>query len=208
MKIKSYEEMNSLEIDALREVGSIGTGNAATALSGLLGKEVRITLPRVQIQGFNEAVEVLGGFEQITAGVLARLTGDVGGVMLAVESMEFVNLLLSTLMGRTIEDYSELNEIEVSMLTEVGNILISSFINAIAGLVDMEIELSVPSMAVDMQGAILSVPMAEMGNQSDYLMTIGGNLVCDGRQTPCHLLLSPDIRSLNFLLWKLGVSHD
>ena len=56
-----------------------------------------------------------------------------------------------------------------------------------------------------MQGAILAVPMAEIGNMSDYLMTIGGNFLCDNKQVPCHLLLSPDIRSLNFLLKKLGV---
>ncbi len=57
----------------------------------------------------------------------------------------------------------------------------------------------------DMQGAILTVPMAEYGGQTDYLMTIGGNFSCDGNELPCRLLLSPDIRSLNFLLRKLGV---
>ena len=60
MELKKYEEMNSLQIDALREIGSIGTGNAATALSALLGVEVRIPLPKVQILEFNEAVEQLG----------------------------------------------------------------------------------------------------------------------------------------------------
>jgi len=60
---------------------------------------------------------------------------------------------------------------------------------------------------VDMQGAILAVPMAMYGGTSDYLMTIGGNFVCGGKQVPCHLLLSPDVRSLNFLLAKLGVAE-
>ena len=64
-----------------------------------------------------------------------------------------------------------------------------------------------PAFAVDMQGAILAVPMAEYGGTSDYLMTIGGNFVCDNKQVPCRLLLSPDIRSLNFLLKKLGVAE-
>ena len=68
--------------------------------------------------------------------------------------------------------------------------------------------LTVPAFAVDMQGAILSVPMAAFGGQSDYIMTIGGNFVCDGKQVPCRLLLSPDIRSLNFLLRKLGVMDE
>ena len=72
----------------------------------------------------------------------------------------------------------------------------------------IQVELTVPAFAVDMQGAILAVPMAEYGGMSDYLMTIGGNFVCDDKQVPCRLLLSPDLRSLNFLLRKLGVSDE
>ena len=86
--------------------------------------------------------------------------------------------------------------------------MISTFINALSGLAEIGITLTVPAFAVDMQGAILSVPMAAFGGQSDYIMTIGGNFVCDGKQVPCRLLLSPDIRSLNFLLRKLGVMDE
>ena len=68
--------------------------------------------------------------------------------------------------------------------------------------------LPVPAFAVDMQGAILTVPMAEFGGQSDYIMTIGANFICNRRIVPCRLLLSPDIRSLNFLLKKLGVLDE
>jgi len=111
-------------------------------------------------------------------------------------------------MNRTVEDYMGLHEMECSALIEVGNIMISTFINALSGLAGIDIELTVPAFTVDMQGAIMAVPMAEYGGQSDYIMTIGGNFVCDNKQVPCRLLLSPDIRSLNFLLRKLGVSDD
>ena len=83
--------------------------------------------------------------------------------------------------------------------------MISTFINALSGLADLTITLTVPAFAVDMQGAILAVPMAEYGGQSDYIMTIGADFICNQRAVPCHLLLSPDIGSLNFLLKKLGV---
>ena len=75
-------------------------------------------------------------------------------------------------------------------------------------MADLKIELTVPGLSVDMQGAILTVPMAAYGGQTDYLMTIGGNFIADGKEVPCHLLLSPDIRSLNFLLRKLGVMDE
>ena len=205
VEIKNYDELTTLEIDTLREIGSIGTGNAASALSTMLDREIRITLPEVRIMGYNEAIEWIGGPETITAGVLVHISGQMSGVMLATQSLEFINLVLESMLSEQIDDYSQLGEIELSALVEIGNIMISTFINALAGLADIKLELTVPSITVDMQGAILAVPMVAYGGQSDYLMTIGGNFVCDGKEVPCRLLLSPDIRSLNFLLRKLGV---
>jgi chemotaxis protein CheC len=162
-------------------------------------------MPEVRIMGYNEAIEWIGGPEEITAGVLVGMSGQISGIMLSVQQLEFVNLVLDSMLGQSVGDYMELQELEHSALTEVGNIMISTFINALSGLAGIDIELTVPAFTVDMQGAIMAVPMAEYGGQSDYIMTIGGDFVCNGKEIPCRLLLSPDIRSLNFLLRKLGV---
>ena len=206
--IKNYDQLSSLEIDTLREIGSIGTGNAATALSQMMNRPVRITLPEVRIMEYNEAIEWIGGPEEVTAGILVKMSGDVGGIMLSVQKLDLVNVVLSTMLGESIDSYENLTELERSAMIEIGNIMISTFINAMSGLADLNIKLTVPAFAVDMQGAILTVPMAEYGGMSNYLMAIGGNFVCDGKEVPCHLLLSPDLRSLDFLLRKLGVSDE
>ena len=207
MELKSFDQLSSMELDTLREIGSIGTGNAATALSQMIGKEVRITLPEVRIMGYNEAIEWIGGPEQVTAGVLVGMSGQMSGLMLSVQKLGFINLVLEQMLGNPIEDYHQLDELGKSTLVEVGNIMISTFINALSGLSNISVNLTVPAFAVDMQGAILSVPMAAYGGMSDYLMTIGGNFVCEEEQVPCRLLLSPDLGSLNFLLKKLGVAE-
>lgn len=206
--MKNYEDLNGLELDTIREVGSIGTGNAATALSSMLGCEVRIDMPEVRIMGYNEAIDWIGGPEVITAGVLVHMSGELNGIMLSVQQIEFVNLVLERMIGETVTDYEQLSDMDCSALIEVGNIMISTFINALSSLAEITTRLTVPSFAVDMQGAILTVPMAEFGGQSDYIMTIGANFICDGKAVPCRLLLSPDIRSLNFLLKKLGVLDE
>ena len=205
MNLNSYDQLNSLEIDTLKEICSIGTGNAATSLSQILGKAVRITLPEVRIMEYNEAIEWIGGPETVTAGVLVKMGGQLNGIMLSVQQLDFVNMVLDSMLGTHIEDYSQLDEMGRSALIEIGNIMISTFINALSSLANISVDLTVPAFALDMQGAILAVPMAEYGGASDYIMTIGGNLSCEGREMPCRLLLSPDIRSLNFLLRKLGV---
>lgn len=205
MNLRKYEEMNSQQIDALREVGSIGTGNAATALSALLGCEVRIPLPEVQVLEFNDAVEKLGGFETVSAGIISSLSGEINGLMLARVQLDAINLILKHIMGKQIVSYDDLTELEDSAVIEVGNILISSFVNALSGLSGVKIVPSVPQLTIDMQGAIITVPMAAYGNQSDYIMLIGGSFLVEGKELPCRLLLAPDVRSLNYLLHRLGI---
>lgn len=92
--MKNFNELNLLELDTIREIGSIGTGNAATALSSILNHEVQITLPDVQIMDYNQAIDWIGGPETITAGVLVRLGGEINGIMLSVQQLSFLNLIL------------------------------------------------------------------------------------------------------------------
>ena len=187
--MKNFNELSGLELDTLREIGSIGTGNAATALSSLLQCEVRIEMPEVRILGYNEAIDWIGGPEVITAGVLVRLGGEINGIMLSVQQMDFINQVLGRMMNRTVCEYGQLSELDRSALVEVGNIMISTFVNALSGLAGVTIQPSVPGFAVDMQGAIITVPMAEFGGQSDYIMTIGTNFICEKHSVPCRLLL-------------------
>ena len=203
--MKNFDELNVLELDTIREIGSIGTGNAATALSSMLGCEVRIDVPEVRIMGYNEAIDWIGGPEVITAGVVVRMGGEVNGIMLSVQQIEFVNLVLGHMVGREIEDYSQLTELDRSALVEVGNIMISTFINALSGLADLTIQVTVPAFAVDMQGAILTVPMAEFGGQSDYIMSDRRKfyLQSQDRTLPPAALTGYPLSK--FLLKKLGV---
>ncbi len=206
--MKSFDQLSGMELDTLQEIGSIGSGNAATALSSMLGCEVRIDMPEVRIMEYNEAIEWLGGPELITAGVLVRLEGEVNGTVMSVQREEFTSLVLEKIMGRTITNYDELTELDSSALIEVGNIMISAFINAISGMTGVAMRLTVPAFAVEMQGAILTIPMAEYAGQSNHIMTIGTNFICNQTAMVCRILLSPDVRSLNLLLSKLGVLDE
>ncbi|MDW2798125.1 chemotaxis protein CheC [Clostridium boliviensis] len=205
MKITRYDEMNGLGLDLIKEIGSIGTGNAATALSSMLNKTVRMTLPDVQILGYNEAIKFLGDPEEIVAAVLVKMTGEINGLMLFILKMDFINEVLSSVMQQEIEDYYQLNVLETSALEEIGNIIISSYVNAMSTLSEVTINLSVPDIAVNMLGGILSVPMVEFGYQTDKMMMISGQFVIGGKVLHSDLLMMPDIMSLNFLMEKLGI---
>lgn len=205
--IKKYEEMNNLEIDVLREIGSIGTGNAATALSEVLSQKIKMSIPEVRIMGYNEAIRELGGAETIVAGVLVKMSGEIEGIMLYIQRIDFINLVLEKLLSQKINDYTQLESLETSALVEIGNIIISSYVSAISKLTGITINLSVPSIAINMLGAILSVPMIEFGHMTDKIMTIDGKFVVDGKEMYSSMLLLPDIDSLNYLMKKLGVEN-
>lgn len=205
MAISRYEEMNDMKLDIFKEMGSIGGGNAATALSSMLNARVSMTLPRAEILEFNDALARLGDPEIVIAGVLVELTGEIQGIMLFIIPEEFSDEVLFRMLGKTRTALLELDEIESSVLTEIGNIVISSYVTALSSLAGVEVELSVPQLAVNMLGGIMSLPMAMMGQQSDRIMMVTGEFNIDDKALNSGMLLLPNVESLNILMKKLGV---
>ncbi len=205
MRIKSYEDMNLQELDVMKEISSIGTSHAATSLSKLLQKEIRISIPEVSILGYEETVERMGQIEELVAATLVQMSNEVNGLMLFVFKLDMMKAVLEKLIGQRYESFEEIDELAYSALEEVGNIIICSYVNAFTQLVGVEIDLSVPSSTVNMLGGILTVPIAEYGYETDKLMYINAEFIMDGVRLSDGLLMLPDIQSLNSILEKLGV---
>ncbi|MEG0092020.1 MAG: chemotaxis protein CheC, partial [Oscillospiraceae bacterium] len=203
-----YDELSSMELDMLREIGSIGAGNAATALSNTITKKITISVPEVKILDYNEAIAYIGSPELTVMGELVKLSGEIDATMLYLQKIEFVNLILQSLLSKTIESFDELDEMDISALTEIGNIIISSYVNAISTLTGIEIDLSVPATAVDMLASMATIPMIEYGYQNNTIMIIDVDFKCDGISMPSNLILVPDVQSLNFLMKKLGIDCE
>ncbi len=206
MRLKSYEDMNLQELDVMKEISSIGTSHAATALSKLLQKEVRITIPEISILSYEETVDRIGHMEELAAATLVQMKNEVEGLMLFIFKMDLANAVLGKLLERHYQSFEELDEMDFSALEEIGNIIICSYVNAFTQLVGVEIDLSVPSSTINMLGGILTVPIAEYGYETDKLMYINAEFIMDGEKLSDGLLMLPDIKSLNSILEKLGIS--
>ncbi len=206
MRLKSYEDMNLQELDVMKEISSIGTSHAATALSKLLQKEVRITIPEISILSYEETVDRIGHMEELVAATLVQMKNEVEGLMLFLFKMDLANAVLGKLLERHYQSFEELDEMDFSALEEIGNIIICSYVNAFTQLVGVEIDLSVPSSTINMLGGILTVPIAEYGYETDKLMYINAEFIMDGEKLSDGLLMLPDIKSLNSILEKLGIS--
>lgn len=208
MAIVNYDDMDSFYLDVFKELGSIGSGNSATALSSLLDQKVAMTVPQVSILENNAAVARLGGPEKIVAAVLVTFTSGIRGLILSLQSLDYINIILECVRDKTVHDFSQLDEIDISALSEIGNILIASYVSAISGLTGMKLDLSPPAISVNMLGAIMSVPMTEFGYEADQLMLIDGSMIFAGRHVESNLIMMPDIASLNTILKMLGVTSE
>ncbi len=205
MSIKNYDELNPMHIDVLKELGNIGSGNAATAISAMLGKEVEMTVPAVSVLDYTKAIDFLGGPENIVVGMLVRITGDIEGMIMFILQKPFANAVLKTFFGQEDIDMMALGENEASAIREIGNIMAASYVNALSQISGRMINISVPSLTVDMLGAIMSVPAIEFGAVSDQVLFIDGTFILDNQSIKSNMILIPEINSLTSLLSSLGV---
>lgn len=201
----NVDNLNNFMIDILKELGNIGAGNAATALSNMISKKIDMSVPNVRILEFKEVAEVLGGEENLIVGIYFGLTEDVvGNIMFALDLDSAINLS-NLLYGRKKQD-KELDEMDLSALAEVGNIIASSYANSLSSLTGLKIFISVPSMSIDMAGAILSVPAIQFGQVSDHALMIETIFEEDQNLVAGNLFFLPDLSSFEKILTALGVN--
>ncbi|MFR0879990.1 MAG: chemotaxis protein CheC [Oscillospiraceae bacterium] len=207
MPFNSIDELDDMHVDVLTELGNIGSGNAATALASLMNTEININVPHVRILGFNDVADYVGGPENVVLGVLIKLSGDVDGMILYVFNDDLIKNVLKVFFGKDYTSVSELDEMDMSALNEIGNIMASSYVNALSSMTSLTIDVSVPSMCVDMAGAILSVPsieFAQVGNKVLFIddsFSIGEN----SDKVKSNMILVPEMDSLNKIFERLGI---
>lgn len=205
------EQLNAVHFDVLREIGNIGQGNAASSLSQMLSQTIDISVPTVKLLDFNESVEYLGGPENVVLGMLVGLKGDINGMMLYVLQKNFANSMLNSVFGKQINDLTELDEMDISFIQEIGNILAGSYVNAISSLTGLTIDISVPTISIDMAGAILAVPaveFAQIGNSVLFIddsFIFGDSAGIDSSEIKSNMILVPELSSLETLFSKLGI---
>lgn len=200
----TLDNMNSLYLDVLKEIGNIGSGNAATSLSKMINKSVNMEVPNIEVVETEKVVELFDDEEEITVGVYINFNGSINGTILTLLDKESADNLVNILFGNKPEGdiYSE---IESSVIQELGNIMSSGYVNSISLLTSLDINISVPSVNIDMVSSILSVPAIEYGLESDKLILIENRLIIDEERIKCFFFFMPDLTSFDTLFKSLGV---
>lgn len=201
----TLNEVNDMYFDVLRELGNIGAGNATTAMANMLNLRIDMEVPRVELLTFQELGSAICPEDEAIVGIYLEVTEDINGSMMFLMSLESAHYLVNHLMGRPADYRQEFDEMDMSALKEIGNIIAGSYLNALSSMTQLTITPSVPYLAIDMAAAILSVPAIQFGQYGDNALLIttefGDDVRIDG-----HFILLPELESYEKILQSLGIS--
>jgi chemotaxis protein CheC len=203
--VNLFNNNADFKMDVLREVGNIGAGNAATALSLLLDKPVDMAVPTVSLLPFEAIAERVGGSEAVVIAIYLRVEGDAPGNMFFIINREPARRLLRGLLGFEASENDKYNELELSALNEIGNILAGSYLSSLADFTGLHMSPTVPSLAVDMAGAILNYGLLQFGTMGDDALLIDTTFLEGQQEADGHFFLIPDPESFDKLFRALGV---
>ncbi|MCE5284764.1 MAG: chemotaxis protein CheC [Pelosinus sp.] len=198
-------KLSAMQLDALREVGNVGAGNSATALSQIINRKIDMTVPQVAIMPLGDVPDVVGGPDAMVVGVYLRVFGPAPSSILFLLPRDSAFYLVDMLMGREQGDTTSLTSMDESALMEIGNILSGAYLNSLSHFTNLTLLPSIPALAMDMAGAILSVILIQLGQMGDHALVIETEFTSDNDGVKGHFFLIPDPGSLTTILAAIGV---
>ena len=200
----TLDEVNEKYFDVLKEIGNIGAGNATTAIANMLGLRIDMSVPEVAFLPVEDLGSAIGAEDEIIVGIMLGVEQDIDGSMMFLMDMASAHHIVNKLMMRD-DSYSEpFDEMDLSAIKEIGNIIAGSYLSALSGLTNLTIVPSVPFVAVDMAAAILSVPAVQFGIFGDNALMINTEF-SDDLGIKGHFILMPEEDSYAKILTALGV---
>ena len=204
MQDYTLNKVNDMYFDVLREIGNIGAGNATTAMATMLDIRINMEVPKVELLPFQELGSAICPEDETIVGIYLEVTDDINGSMMFLMKLESAHYLVNKLMGRDEKYDKDFDEMDMSALKEIGNIIAGSYLNALSSMTRLTIAPSVPYIAIDMAAAILSVPAIQFGQYGDNALMIttefGDDVLIEG-----YFILLPELESYEKILESLGI---
>lgn len=201
----SYDNLNELQLDVMREIGNIGAGNACTALSVLLGTMIDMSVPRVQLLKYDSTAEFLGGEDNMVIGLRIGITGDLEGMMLHVVERRFAQRIINTFYAKEIENIANLDEMDSSVLNEMANITSGAYANSIATLTGLFVNIGTPEQIPGKVSDIMKLPLTQFVKPGERVLVVEEEFTIDDEHISSNMILALESDSLESLFSRLGV---
>ncbi|RXE55282.1 chemotaxis protein CheC [Methanoculleus taiwanensis] len=184
-------ELDIYQTDALNELGNIGAAHAATTLAQMLMSPVEMTVPEVKVVDIADVYQYIG--DEISALVVFQIQGDLadGGYIVVSMPVSAVIELTNMMLGTAGSD-RELTEMDQSAVIEIGNIMISAFLDSTAELLGIVMLPSPPALAVDMAHAAFQSIIAQMAADVNEVVIFSTELQSDAPPVYGSIFLLPN----------------
>lgn len=201
----TLEDVNSMYVDVLKEIGNIGAGNATTAIANMLGLRIDMDVPNVQLLEVSKLGSAICAEDETIVGIFLEVQNDIEGSMMFLLKMDSAHYLVNSLMMRDQSYQEPFDEMDLSAMKEIGNIIAGSYLSALSTMTNLVIAPSVPYIAVDMAASILSVPAIQFGQYGDNALLIETQFEAD-MAINGYFILMPEQDSYDKILTSLGIS--
>ena len=203
----AYDNLNDTQLDVMREIGNIGAGNACTALSGLIGTPIDMSVPRVQLLGIDSTSDYLGGDDKEVLGIRIDVKADLTGMMYHIVNKRFAERLINTFYEKKLDTIKSIDEMDMSVISEMGNITSGAYANALATLSGYVVDIGTPTPGGYSISEILRVPIETYGEVGDKILVVYEQFIIDSEKLTSNMILVLEKDSLHRLFDKLGVEH-
>ena len=187
---------NEQELDMLNEIASIGSGNAATALSQLIKKKINVEMPKTDFIAIEEFPTLFENPDKIVVGTYTEIFGDLSGETMMLFPREDALRLSDLMLGKPFRENETLNEMDESIFKEMTNILTGTYFNALSKMVDMEILPSVPHFTMDILNAIIDFIIIKLSSKVNTVLYMKANIEIEGQDIRGTMLILFDTASL------------
>ncbi len=196
--MEDVRNLKALQLDALREVANIGAGHAATALSQLTDQTIMISVPEITVSRLEDVPDLVGDVDDPVVAILMHMLGDLTGRTLLFMPEDDAKILCDLIHKRELGTTVAFGEFEESSLREAANILAGAYLSALAEFLGMMLLPSVPSLVIDLAGAVLTTAYLNFGQDRDFVLCVHTDLEFrdERRRLSGHFLLLPDVASL------------
>lgn len=206
MQIKSFNDLDFSKIDVLRELGNIGMGNAASSLAQMLSNKVEMAVPKTDLVEKETAADYLHKLQTTSLGIVLTLQGDVKGSIIHIFRKSFAERVINFFFTAAIDSIADIDEMCMSVISEVGNITSASYVNAIAAMTGLFIDISTPLQCPDLAEAVLNPSATNGGTDfSDKVLLIDNSFFIDREEIKSNLIFLPEVDSLNLIFERLGL---
>ena len=132
-------DLTEIERDALKEIGNVGTGNAATALSKFLNKHIEIIIPETKFIPITQFADEFGGADKVVSSTYLQILGDLTGESMLIFPVKSAERMVSLMTGEDPDKVRIMDEMSQSAYKEMSNIFTGAYLSSLADFLQLRI---------------------------------------------------------------------